>query len=152
MASILTSRWCLFKKIFSSFQFFFELNRICIIVVWLCFFNTKPPWQYNVSWRHDACSSLLGTREKLPVWSINPPTPHPHAPPMHRSMHRSMHGLACPSTRTPIRSHRVKPHRNYTILLLCVLSFLNRCLWHRWIDNKSLLNQKNQIGDKINND
>ena len=29
------------------------------------------------SWRHNACSSLLGTREKLPVWSESAPLPLP---------------------------------------------------------------------------
>ena len=37
-------------------------------VVWLCFLLLSP-YKMTQLWRHNACSSILGTREKLPVWS-----------------------------------------------------------------------------------
>ena len=37
-------------------------------VVWLLFYYLAP-CKMTPTWRHDACCSLLGTREQLPVWS-----------------------------------------------------------------------------------
>ena len=41
----------------------------------------------------------------------------PNHAPMHYAIHRSMHGVACPSTKTPIRPHRTEGHQDYMILL-----------------------------------
>ena len=34
-------------------------------VVCICFFITQPPYRMTLSWRHIACSSLLGTRVRF---------------------------------------------------------------------------------------
>ena len=44
--------------------------------------------------------------------------PKSHAPPMHHPCTDAMHGPACPSTKTPIPPHQLKPHQDYIILLL----------------------------------
>ena len=38
-------------------------------VGYLCFFITKLPCKMTASWRHDACSSLLGTIERFTCWT-----------------------------------------------------------------------------------
>ena len=42
---------------------------LIVIVVYLCFFITSPPCKMTPLWRHDACSSLLGTRERFTCWT-----------------------------------------------------------------------------------
>ena len=38
-------------------------------VVYLCFFITPPPYKMTLSGRHNACSPLLGTRERFTCWT-----------------------------------------------------------------------------------
>ena len=38
-------------------------------VVYLCFFITQPPCRMTLKLRHNACSSLLGTRERFTCWT-----------------------------------------------------------------------------------
>ena len=42
------------------------------LVVYLCFFITQPPYKITLSWRHIACSSLWGTRERFTCWTRVP--------------------------------------------------------------------------------
>ena len=40
----------------------------CPWVLYLCFFITQPPYKMTLSWRHNACGSLWGTRERFICW------------------------------------------------------------------------------------